>query len=138
MISTRETFKKSERLCSRKLITTLFAEGNIFYTRYFKVIWAEAEINSTFPARIAFVVPKKIIRKAVSRNFLKRRMKEAYRKNKNNLYDFLFTENIRIAILVIFRKEEVVEYTVLEAGIREIIQKITAYIEKERTKSKAT
>jgi len=124
MIATRETFKKYERLCSRKLITILFDKGNIFYTCHFKVIWAKTDINSLSPARVAFMVPKKSIRDAVSRNLLKRRMKEAYRKNKNILYDFLNSQNITIAIIVIFRKDKVEKYATLEAGIRDILGKI--------------
>ena len=134
MITTRETFTKAEKLCSRKIITNLFEDGNTFYTRYFKVIWAVSEQDSPFPARIVFVVPKKVFRHAVRRNLLKRRMREAYRKNKSLLYEFLNSENIRVALLVIFRKENVEEYSVIEQAIREIIDKIKAEIKVSFTK----
>ena len=38
--------------------------------------------KSKIPVKVAFSVPKRIFKKAVTRNLLKRRMREAYRKNK--------------------------------------------------------
>ncbi|HBE40787.1 MAG TPA: ribonuclease P protein component [Bacteroidales bacterium] len=134
MITTRETFRKAERLCSRKTIEYLFGYGNSFYTAFFKVIWAETELNSPFPARVALMVPKKGISRAVSRNLLKRRMKEAYRRNKYFLYEFLNSENIRIALIVIFRKEKVEEYTILETAVNELLNKLIKTIKQSAAK----
>lgn len=130
MINTREKFKKAERLCSRKTITSLFEKGNIFYTGFFRVLWSITEPDSPFPARVAFMVPKKGIRLSVGRNLLKRRMREAYRKNKNSLYEFLNLQNIKISFIVIYRKDKIEGYTLLEASIREMIDKMIAEIRK--------
>jgi len=123
MTAREETFNKSERLCSRKIITGLIDNGNIFYTPFYKVIWSKYEIDSPFPARIAFSVPKRGFRLAVARNLLKRRMREAYRRNKHVLYDFLRGENIRIAFIVIFRADSIPDYRAIERSIRELINK---------------
>lgn len=138
MTSTRETFKKAERLSSRKTITMLFENGNTLFTRYFRVIWAESETNSPFPARIAFSVPKKIFRLAVTRNLLKRRIREAYRKNKSHFYKFLVSENIQVALMVIFRKDSVEEYSTLEKAVREMLDKISAEIRGKRNLKRNT
>ncbi|NLA47965.1 MAG: ribonuclease P protein component [Bacteroidales bacterium] len=132
MTITRETFKKAERLSSRKTITKLFESGNTLFTRYFKVIWAESETDSPFPARIAFAVPKKRIRHAVIRNLLKRRIREAYRKNKYPFYKFLVSENIQIALMVIFRKDTIEEYSTLEKAVREMLGRISSEIREKR------
>ncbi|HOF21446.1 MAG TPA: ribonuclease P protein component [Bacteroidales bacterium] len=138
MTSTRETFKKAERLSSRKTITMLFENGNTLFTRYFRVIWAESETNSPFPARIAFSVPKKIFRLAVTRNLLKRRIREAYRKNKSHFYKFLVSENIQVALMVIFRKDSVEEYSTLEKAVREMFDKISTEIRGKRNLKRNT
>lgn len=132
MTVTRESFNKAERLSSRKTITKLFESGNTFSTRYFKVVWAESETDSLFPARIAFAVPKKKFRHAVTRNLLKRRLKEAYRKNKSSFYKFLVSENIQIALMVIFRKDTVEEYSTLEQAVREMLGRISTEIREKR------
>jgi len=128
MIGYRQTFKKAERLCSRKIITGLFGSGNVFYTHHFRVLWAETELNSGFPAEIAFMVPKKIFRHAVTRNLLKRRMREAYRKNKSSLYEFLDSHNINIALIVIYRKDKQSDFGHIETGIREMLEKLRSEI----------
>jgi ribonuclease P protein component len=124
MTSREETFSKSERLCSRKIITGLMENGNVFYMPFFKVIWLKSDLELPFPAQVAFSVPKRIFRHAVTRNLLKRRMREAYRKNKYILYDFLGTENVRIVFLLIFRDVKVPDYLTIEKSMRKLIGKL--------------
>jgi ribonuclease P protein component len=124
MNTTRETFHKSERLCSRKTIGILFENGNIFYNSLFKVVWNKDQNTLTFPAQVAFSVSKRGFRLAVTRNLIKRRMREAYRKNKSALYEHLITENIQIAFVVIVRRNVVPDYISIEKSIKEVITKL--------------
>jgi ribonuclease P protein component len=124
MNTTRETFEKSERLCSRKTIGTLFEEGNIFYNSLLKIVWNKSQNSSSGPAQVAFSVSKRGVRLAVTRNLIKRRMREAYRKNKNTLYDHLLSQNIKIAFVVILRGNAVPDYLTIEKSIKEMIGKL--------------
>jgi ribonuclease P protein component len=124
MNTTRETFHKSERLCSRKIIGTLFENGNIFYNSLFKVVWNIDPNTLPSPAQVAFSVSKRGFRLAVTRNLIKRRMREAYRKNKSVLYEHLTNENIQIAFVVIIRGNIVPDYLSIEKSIKKVINKL--------------
>ncbi|MCX6333955.1 MAG: ribonuclease P protein component [Bacteroidia bacterium] len=119
-----ETFQKSERLCSRKIISLLFDEGDIFYTPLFKIVWSVSPSPSPFPARVAFSVVKRGFRKAVDRNLLKRRMREAYRHEKTRLYEMLNSLNTRISFIIIFRGNRIPDYQEIKKSMEEMIEKL--------------
>ena len=121
---TRETFDKSERLCSRKIIETLFESWNIFFSPLFKVVWTNCPNLIPCPAQVAFSVSKRGFRLAVTRNLIKRRLREAYRKNKRILYDHLISQNIQIVFVVIMRGNSVTDYLTIEKSLKEMINKL--------------
>ena len=121
---TRETFDKSERLCSRKIIGDLFENGNIFYNSLFKVVWDSRQTSLPCPVQVAFSVSKRGFKLAVTRNLIKRRLREAYRKNKAPLYHHLISRNIQVAWVVIIRGNTVPDYETIEKTMKETINKL--------------
>jgi ribonuclease P protein component len=116
----RHTFHKNERLCSKKKIAGLFEKGNTIYTPWLKIIWAENDEVTASQAQVAFSVPKKSVRLAVTRNLIRRRLREAYRKNKQVLYDFLILNDLKISFMVIYRRNEVLDYETAEKCINDM------------------
>jgi ribonuclease P protein component len=121
-----EKFKKSERLCSHKIIALLINEGAVFFTPLYKVVWLKFPAQIPFPAQVAFSVPKKGFRSSVTRNLLKRRMREAYRKNKYSLYDQLRQAGICIAFIISYRRNSVTGYTEIETAMIETIGRLAS------------
>ncbi|MDD2196380.1 MAG: ribonuclease P protein component [Bacteroidales bacterium] len=96
-------FPKQEKLCSKKSIETIFSTGiNQFYYPY-KVLYLPSAIIDEFPfAQVMFVVPKRKFKRAVDRNRIKRKMREAYRLNKHLLEEWCIKNNTHIKLVVMY------------------------------------
>lgn len=73
------SFGKDERLCGKRDIQELFQKGSSFYLYPFRVLWLE---NSADQSRVLMSVSRRNFKRAVDRNLIKRRMREAYRLNR--------------------------------------------------------
>lgn len=120
----KNTYKKEERLCSRKSINELFDKGNSFVEFPFKVFWLQCEPGAAYPNRLLISVPKRHFKKAVIRNLIKRRIREAYRKNKESLYNRLSEGNIRFFMALVYINKEVVEFSEIERKIILILSRL--------------
>ena len=79
------TFRKEERLKSEKSIQELFNRGSSFYLFPFKVLTLINPDPASRFHQILISVSKRNFKKAVDRNLLKRRIREAYRTQKELL-----------------------------------------------------
>ena len=79
------SFPKAERLCSKKLISELFAKGSAFNLYPLRFVFLKAEMPLPEFPEVLISVSKKYFKRAHDRNRLKRQMREAYRLNKHKL-----------------------------------------------------
>ncbi len=117
-------FNKNERLCSKVLIDNLFDKGQSFSIYPFRVLWLPADFEMLYPAQIMISVPKKNFKHAVTRNLLRRRIKEAYRRNKDDFYQNLGQLNMKCMLALIYTGREVMASSVLEPKIIVILQRL--------------
>lgn len=94
------TFTKEEKLCSKKLLDALFSEGSSFISYPLRISFLKYSLESNFPVQVVFVAAKKRYRRANRRNRLKRLMREAYRLQKNDLYEELKRIDIKILLSI--------------------------------------
>jgi ribonuclease P protein component len=80
---TKHSFSKQEKLTGKKQIEGLFKGVASFYLEDLHVKYQEVEGETC--NKVLISIPKKLFNRAVDRNLLKRRMREAYRLNKEIL-----------------------------------------------------
>ena len=126
---TRFTFHKNERLCSKKVIEKLFAEGRSLFVYPLKAVFIETALNTDVSVQVAFAVSKKSFKRAVMRNLLKRRMREAYRLNKNQFYDEIGGKQIALFLIYTSKTEET--YAIIESATKKVIKRVLKELKSE-------
>ncbi|MDP2890142.1 MAG: ribonuclease P protein component, partial [Bacteroidota bacterium] len=107
------TLHKEERLCSQKLIEELFNSGDSFLSYPLKVVFLKTELPQPQPVQAAFTVSKRNFKRAVKRNLLKRRIREAYRLNKPAFYQKIAAKEIQLAIMFVYIGKDILEFPVI-------------------------
>ena len=112
------SLKKQEILRSKKSIKELFDNGSSFFLYPFKVYFlttSDIENNQVF-----FSVVKKNFKKAVDRNLLRRRMREAYRLNKNIL-KFEENNSLSLSIALVYISKFKLPYRQIEDKLKQVL-----------------
>ncbi|WP_103866672.1 MULTISPECIES: ribonuclease P protein component [Aquimarina] len=120
----KATFNKKEKVKSKKEIDFLFSEGKSISKYPIRLVYKKSTFEDTIKIKAAVSVSKRNFKKAVDRNFIKRLMREGYRKNKylvpNTTHQFTF--------MFLYSGKKMPEYAQVEPKIKEILQK---FVEQE-------
>ena len=119
------TLGKRERLKSRKAIAGLFKGGESAKAFPIRLVFRLLPAaNGEPPVRMGFVASKKAFRRAPDRNFVKRRMREAYRLGKGPLFDRLAERGARLEGMLIFTGRELPDQALLHRSWRKLLRRL--------------
>ena len=123
----RNTFKKSERLCSRILMDCLFQGDNRTATAYpLRAVFLPVEEEQQKGVSILISVPKKRFHDAVDRNRVKRQIREAYRKKKHALAEQVAQSGKGLLVALIYVSAEIETTEQIEKRMIRLLDKISA------------
>ena len=115
--------QKNERLHSKKSIKELFDKGSSFFLYPFKVLHLDLNGEHAETNQVLFSVSKRKIKKAVHRNYIKRRIKEAYRLNKSLISEPEDKEG-KNRIAFIYVSSELEDFQTIQNKVQKILRKI--------------
>ncbi|MES5168552.1 ribonuclease P protein component [Prevotella melaninogenica] len=132
-----ERLRKGERLCSKKLIDTLFGTGGSHAMTAFPLkavyrlidnktetsVSKEAIVESKVQVLVS--VPKKHFKRAVKRNRVKRQVREAYRKHKSFVTLRVNEQTDKqLLIAFIWLSNELMDSVTIEQRVCNLLQRI--------------
>ena len=115
---------KYEKLCSKTAVDMLFKEGNSAFAYPLRAAYRVVEPKDQYTGvKFLITIPKKKIRSAVDRVKMRRRVREAYRLNRNRLLPTLEVEGKVVEVAFIYLSNELKDYAKGEAKMIEILDR---------------
>lgn len=113
------SFPKSEKLCSQNDIQQVFRKGEKHFKFPLRICYFA---NNETQNKVLISVPKKMQKLAVSRNLLKRHIREAYRLNKNLLNS---PENIHYNIAFVYLSKDIANAEQIHKAVHHLLKKMS-------------
>lgn len=120
---TDRRLRKDERLHAKKDIDLVFGKGKMIHAGAISAKFLKVE-EGTGTIRIMITVPKKKFKKAVSRNLLKRRIREAYRLLKPTFSGSEIDKNIDLHLALIYNTPQETTFSELSNDLGSIFARI--------------
>lgn len=126
-------FPKEEKLKSKKCLERLFSEGKSVSKFPLKLLYIEAELPENVPMQVGVSVAKRRFKKAVTRNRIKRLMREAYRLHKNDVFNTISTS---YACMFLYIGKQEPTYEEIETAMQRLLQKFLEKVHVESQENK--
>lgn len=122
------TFKKTERLCSLKLIEALFADKHHSLSAYpLRAVFMTTDAFEHEPVQVLISVSKRRFHHAVDRNRVKRQVREAYRQHKDLLWPAVPQEK-GLALAFLWLSDEHFPSNVVEQKVVNLLSRVAEYL----------
>lgn len=128
MSAGNHTYSRSEKLKSRKVLSTLFTGGKTISVFPVKLFWMPAGNTAGQPVQAGVGVSARHFAKAVDRNRIKRLLREGYRLNKQPLLTALKTHEKQIAVFFLYIGKELPDQVMLTEKMQQALTKLEEQI----------
>lgn len=118
------SYNKFEKLKSRKQIELLFAKGKSISAFPVKVFYLPINHTPVHPVQVGVGVSARNFKKAVDRNTIKRRMREAYRLHKLPLHEHLVAEQKSVAVFILWIDKQIPTTAALQDLMPTVLEKL--------------
>lgn len=116
----KNTYGKKEKLKSKKFIDALFTEGRSVKAFPLRMVFMETPLPyADISIQAGVSVSKRNHKLAVTRNRIKRRMREAYRLNKNEIH----TKGTTFAVLIIYTSKDVLTMQEIQKAMAKLLKR---------------
>ena len=116
---------KTKTNLSKKAIDNLYRNGKKINFSSFYVLWDFNKNLNDLPLRLVISIPKKNIKKAVDRNYIKRCLKEIYKLNKAIILNKIVNP---INIIIVYNKTQLIEFYQLQEELLTLFKKINTEV----------
>ncbi len=125
MVAERHTFPREQRLRSKRRIDALFGggQGGFVYPLRYVVLREQAPESEVC---LLVSVPKRHHKRAHARNLLKRRLREAYRLQKEPLREAMQRRGERLSLALLYTSDRILAYAAIEQAVHKILETLLA------------
>lgn len=121
-----QSFGKEYKLCSKILIDKLFQEGKRVRNFPFSISYLQGDFQFSAPFQVLISVPKRQFKKAHDRNFVKRRIREIIRKNKEMITNHQQADNNKIVLSIVFNFNQVTTFVEMEQKLLHALKMLSS------------
>ena len=116
----RNTYSKQEKLKSKKLIDLLFEQGRSVKSFPLRMVFIETPLPiPDIPRQVGISVSKRNHKLAVTRNHIKRQIREAYRTNKS----LIDTKGTTFALLILYTSPQKISQQDIDKAMVKLIKR---------------
>ncbi|MGV9002580.1 ribonuclease P protein component [Flavobacterium sp.] len=126
------TYPKEEKLKSKKIIESLFAEGKSVGKYPLRLVYIQQNFEDEVPLKMGVSVSKKYFKKAVDRNYFKRVLRECYRLNKHLLIDNL---EQKYCFMFFYQTKDRLNYAEINGKTIQLFEKFVNSLTENETKT---
>ena len=129
----KEGLPKYERICKDNDIQVLFGKGLGVSVYPYRVVYHfRHDESSRVTVRLLVSVSKKRFHHAFKRNRVKRLIREAWRRNKGQLYEICQRDNISLDVALVYTATVIHSYEEMLAKTKKAVNEIAKNYEKHR------